>query len=115
MIFDAFTLLIRGENVANYALLRYKTFSLKIWLWKFFDKYHVCAITLQQAPKYMHLCTNISNLFSTWDHVNFPAPKFLGVPQNLTWCQQSPGPPKVRDCLLRGGGVPPNSVKEKFR
>ena len=29
------------KNVANYALLRCKTFSLKIWLCKMFDKYHV--------------------------------------------------------------------------
>ena len=41
-IFDAFTLLIREKTVANYALLRCKTFSLKIWLCKIFDKYHVC-------------------------------------------------------------------------
>ena len=40
-IFDAFTLLIREKTVANYALLRCKTFSLKIWLCKIFDKYHV--------------------------------------------------------------------------
>ena len=44
LIFDAFTLLICGENVANYALLRCKTFCLKIWLCKFFDKYHVCLV-----------------------------------------------------------------------
>ena len=31
LIFDVFTLLIREKNVANYALLRCKTFSLKIW------------------------------------------------------------------------------------
>ena len=31
-IFDAFTLLIREKTVANYALLRCKTFSLKICL-----------------------------------------------------------------------------------
>ena len=42
LIFDAFTLLICETNVANYALLRYKTLSLKIWLCKIFDKYHVC-------------------------------------------------------------------------
>ena len=42
LIFDAFTLLIREKNVANYALLRWKTFSLKVWLCKIFDKYHVC-------------------------------------------------------------------------
>ena len=43
LIFDAFTLLIRKKNVANYAFLRCKTFSLKIWLCKIFDKYHVCS------------------------------------------------------------------------
>ena len=41
LIFDAFTLLIRERNVANYALLRCKTLSLKIWLCRIFDKYHV--------------------------------------------------------------------------
>ena len=41
LIFDAFTLLIREKNVANYALLRCKTFSPKIWLCKIFDKFHV--------------------------------------------------------------------------
>ena len=41
LIFDAFTLLIREKTVANYALLRCKTFSLKIWLCKILDKYHV--------------------------------------------------------------------------
>ena len=37
-MFDAFTLLICEKNVA---LLRCKTFSLKIWLCKILDKYHV--------------------------------------------------------------------------
>ena len=41
-IFDAFTLLIREKNVANYALSQCKTISLKIWLCKILDKYHVC-------------------------------------------------------------------------
>ena len=31
-VFDAFTLLICEKTVANYALLRCKAFSLKIWL-----------------------------------------------------------------------------------
>ena len=35
LIFDAFTLLICEKNVAIYALLRCKIFSLKIWLCKF--------------------------------------------------------------------------------
>ena len=41
LIFDAFTLLICEKTVANYALLRCKTFSLKIWVCKIFDKFHV--------------------------------------------------------------------------
>jgi len=41
LIFDAFMLLICEKNVENYALLRCKTFSLKIWLCKILDKYHV--------------------------------------------------------------------------
>ena len=41
LIIDAFTLLVCGKNVANHALLRCKTCSLKIWLCKIFDKYHV--------------------------------------------------------------------------
>ena len=40
-IFDAFTLLIWKKNVAIYALLRCQIFSLKIWLCKIFDKFHV--------------------------------------------------------------------------
>ena len=36
LIFDAFTLSIREKNVTNYALLWCKSFSLKIWLCKFF-------------------------------------------------------------------------------
>ena len=47
MIFDAFTLLIREKNVANYALLQCKFFSLKIWLCKIFDKFHVWSKTVQ--------------------------------------------------------------------
>ena len=43
-IFDAFTLSIcEKKTVANYALLQCKTFSLKIWLCKILDKYHVCS------------------------------------------------------------------------
>ena len=41
LIFDAFTLLIREKNVANNAFLRCKIFSLKTWLCKILDKYHV--------------------------------------------------------------------------
>ena len=43
LIFDAFTLLICENKDANYALLQCKTFSLKIWLCKILDKYHVCS------------------------------------------------------------------------
>ena len=43
LIFDAFTLLIREKTVSNNALLRCKTFSLKIWVCKIFDKFHVCV------------------------------------------------------------------------
>ena len=43
LIFDAFTLLIREKTVANYTLLRCKSFSLKIWVCKIFDKFHVCT------------------------------------------------------------------------
>ena len=42
LIFDAFTLLIYEKNVANCALLQCKNFSVKIWLCKIFDKFHVC-------------------------------------------------------------------------
>ena len=34
-------MLIRKKTVANYALLWCKTFSLKIWVCKIFDKFHV--------------------------------------------------------------------------
>ena len=51
LIFDAFTLLIREKTVANYALLRCKTFSLKIWVCKIFDKFHVCLETLAETAR----------------------------------------------------------------
>ena len=47
LIFDAFTLLIRKKNVTIYALLRCKIFSLKIWLCKIFDKFHVWVLCTQ--------------------------------------------------------------------
>ena len=50
LIFDAFTLLIPEKTVANYALLRCKTFSLKIWVCKIFDKFHVCIQYEQTSP-----------------------------------------------------------------
>ena len=43
LIIDAFSLLICEKNVANYSLLWCKTFSLKIWVCKIFDKFHVCC------------------------------------------------------------------------
>ena len=49
LIFDAFTLLIREKTVANYALLRCKTFSLKIWVCKIFDKFHVCSLLVSHS------------------------------------------------------------------
>ena len=52
--FDAFTRLIREKNYANCALLRCKTFSLKIWLCKIFDKYHVCS----QYARYAEITSN---------------------------------------------------------
>ena len=57
LIFDAFTLLIPEKTVANYALLRCKTFSLKIWVCKIFDKFHVCPCRPQsrQTPIHMYL------------------------------------------------------------
>jgi len=56
LIFDAFTLLIREKNVAIYALLRCKIFSLKIWVCKILDKFHLCAdkfagLDISQAVK----------------------------------------------------------------
>ena len=63
LIFDAFMLLIREKNVANYALLRCKNFSLKIWLCKIFDKYHVWVRIqykyLNVYQLYMYLTINV--------------------------------------------------------
>ena len=50
LIFDAYTLLICEKNVANYALLWCKTFSLKIWLCKILDKYHVWRQEVKRKP-----------------------------------------------------------------
>ena len=81
LIFDAFTLLIPEKTVANYALLRCKTFSLKIWVCKIFDKFHVCTVDdfyayydwiLLLVTLYMRiLCTfsspnNIANAGAHW-------------------------------------------------
>ena len=43
LIIDAFTLLICKKSVEIFALLRCKIFSLKIWVCKIFDKFHVCT------------------------------------------------------------------------
>jgi len=51
LVFDAFTLLIRKKNVANYAFWRCKTFSLKIWLCNILDKYHFYG---KRASKIQH-------------------------------------------------------------
>ena len=59
LIFDAFTMLICEKTVANYALLRCKTFSLKIWLCKILDKSHVCGRFWVRYQKYFVL----DNLF----------------------------------------------------
>ena len=60
LIFDAFMLLICEKNVANYAHLQCKTFSLIIWLCKVLDKYHVC---LEQHTTFKYSMINrLSNL-----------------------------------------------------
>ena len=60
LIFDAFTLLIREKTVTNYALLQCKTFSLKIWVCKIFDKFHVCS----EGPKKHHYLKPCRNSFA---------------------------------------------------
>ena len=47
-------LLIHKKNVANYALLWCKPFSLKIWLCNVLDKYHVWAV----SPQFEFVCTH---------------------------------------------------------
>ena len=59
LIFDAFTLLIPKKTVANYALLRCKTFSLKIWVCKIFDKFHVCSHLANLTE--MNFCISCKN------------------------------------------------------
>ena len=59
-IFDAFTLLIREKTVATYALLRCKTFSLKIRVCKIFDKFHVC---LSDRKNNQRLSADINTFF----------------------------------------------------
>ena len=60
LIFDAFTLLIREKNVAIYALLRCKIFSLKMWVCKILDKFHVCK-------QHLKVSQHISSAFSFYD------------------------------------------------
>ena len=63
-------LLIFDACVANYALLWCKTFSLKIWLCKIFDKYHVWIVHCKHHHRHHHICItyipwkNVSNIFS---------------------------------------------------
>ena len=57
LIFDAFTLLIPEKTVASYAFLRCKTFSLKIWVCKIFDKFHVWA-----SPRHIFSFSQVSSL-----------------------------------------------------
>ena len=45
LIFDAFTLLIREKNVAIYALLQCKIFSLKIRWCNILDKSNIMSLT----------------------------------------------------------------------
>ena len=65
LIFDAFTLLICKKNVAIYALLRCKIFSLKIWLCKIFDKFHVCVTTAEQQKNKPYWNSDLSQASST--------------------------------------------------
>ena len=66
LIFDAFTLLICKKNVAIYALLRCKIFSLKIWLCKFFDKFHVCSLPSERILLFLwNSVFSWNGLFST--------------------------------------------------
>ena len=83
LIFDAFMLLIPEKTVANYALLRCKTFSLKIWVCKIFDKFHVWGgggerntynLNLLKLLKlriwYIHICVHIcwkGQISTTWN------------------------------------------------
>ena len=66
LIFDAFTLLICKKNVAIYALLRCKIFSLKIWLCKIFDKFHVCIYGIQCDFKHIE-CIKKTQLLKVVD------------------------------------------------
>ena len=65
MIFDAFTLLIPEKTVANYALLRCKTF---IWVCKIFDKFHVCS---RQSSTDMYVIYIFEYISSSFFHEIF--------------------------------------------
>ena len=83
LIFDAFTLLIREKTVANYALLRCKTFSLKIWVCKIFDKFHVCVILVFLQEQSIISCSAKNVLEATVFHTNDR--KFLILSLFLSW------------------------------
>ena len=71
LIFDAFTLLIPEKTVANYALLRCKTFSLKIWVCKIFDKFHVWGGSLGTSKSDYVICArplSLSSTLCTWGY-----------------------------------------------
>ena len=63
LIFDAFTLLICEKKFANYALLRCKTCSLKIWVCKIFDKFHVCSFEEEKNTEGQLASANSSGAF----------------------------------------------------
>ena len=56
------------KNVANYALLGCKTFSLKIWLWKILDKYHVWSQNHLKSTRnyYWDQMESISSSWLDW-------------------------------------------------
>ena len=70
-------LFIRKKTVANYALLRCKTFSLKIWVCKIFDKFHVCLRRNQASVSNVSHClqrtrttTKVPRLMATGSWAN---------------------------------------------
>ena len=56
------------KNVANYALLGCKTFSLEIWLWKILDKYHVWSQNHLKSTRnyYWDQMESISSSWLDW-------------------------------------------------
>ena len=65
LIFDAFTLLIPEKTVANYALLRCKTFSLKIWVCKFLTNSMSAFFLRPNFPKPKPRLFSEAKLFKT--------------------------------------------------